>query len=450
LLPPEMASALGSVFTAWRRSDRHDWLTEVAMRTLIERCCGLDVHQATIVACLLVGKSGGKVSREIRSFATTTVELLQLRDWLTQEGCTAVGMESTGVYWRPVYALLEDDFTLVVGNAQRIKNVPGRKTDVKDSEWIADLLRHGLIPPSFVPERPIRALRDMVRFRRSLVDARTNCRNRIIQVLESANIKLANVASDVFGVSGMAMLKALAVGGKTPHEIADLAKGLLRKKLTQLELALQGSMTDDHRFMLDELLKSLAQDEQRIAAAEGRIDEKLEPYRKEHELLKTIPGVDWAGAAGMIGEHGVNLAPFATVERFSAWSGSAPGNNQSGSRNRRAHARKGNVHLKTILYTAAVSAGRTKSGYLREKYHRIKARSGPGIAAGAVAHKISIAVYHILTTGQPYRDLGGDYLDKRSERRTTKQLTRRLERMGYAVTLTPKPPHQEAQSCAGG
>jgi transposase len=450
LLPPGMASALGSVFTAWRRSDRHDGLTEVAMRTLIERCCGLDVHQATIVACLLVGKPGGKVRKEIRSFATTTAGLLQLRDWLVQEGCTDVGMESTGVYWRPVYALLEDDFTLVVGNAQRIKNVPGRKTDVKDCEWIADLLRHGLIPPSFVPERPIRALRDLMRFRRSLVDARTNCRNRIIQVLESANIKLANVASDVFGVSGMAMLKALVAGNKTPREIADLAKGVLRKKLERLELALQGSMTDDHRFMLDELLKSLAQDDQRIAAAEQRINEKLKPYLKEHRLLTTIPGVDWAGAAAMIGEHGINLAAFATVERFAAWSGAAPGNNQSGGRNRRARARKGNVHLKTVLCTAAVSAGKTKSGYLREKYHRIKARSGAKIAAGAVAHKISIAVYHILTTGQPYRDLGGDYLDKRSERRTKKHLLQRLERMGYAVTLTPKPTHAEAPSYARG
>jgi transposase len=445
-----MASTLGSVFTAWQRSDRHDWLTEVAMRTLIERCCGLDVHQATIVACLLVGKPGGKVRKEIRTFATTTAGLLQLRDWLTQEGCTHVGMESTGVYWRPVYALLENDFTLVVGNAQRIKNVPGRKTDVKDCEWIADLLRHGLIPPSFVPERPIRALRDLMRFRRSLVDARTNCRNRITQVLESANIKLANVASDVFGVSGMAMLKELAAGGKTPREIADLAKGMLRRKLAQLELALQGSMTDDHRFMLTELLKSLAQDEQRIAAAEERINERLTPYLKEHGLLTTIPGVDWAGAAGMIAEHGVNLGAFGTAERFAAWSGIAPGNNRSGGKNRRAGARKGNVHLKTILRTAAVSAGNSRSGYLREKFRRIKARSGPGVAAGAVGHKISIAAYHILKTGQPYRDLGGDYLDKRSEHRTKKHLLQRLERMGYDVTLIRKASNAEAPSYASG
>jgi transposase len=432
-----MASALGSVFTAWQRSDRHYWLKEMAMRTLIERCCGLDVHQATIVACLLVGKAGGKVRKDIRTFPTTTAGLLALRDWLKQEECTHVGMESTGVYWRPVYALLEDDFTVVVGNAQRIRNVPGRKTDVKDCEWIADLLRHGLIPPSFVPERPVRALRDLMRFRRSLVEARTNCRNRILQVLESANIKLANVASDVFGVSGMAMLKVLAVGGKTPREIADLAKGLLRKKLAQLELALQGSMTDDHRFMLSQLLAGLAQDEERIKVTEARIDEKLKPYLKQHDLLTTIPGVDWASAAGMIAEHGVDMTRFGSAERLAAWSGTAPGNNQSGGRNRRAPARKGNIHLKTILYTAAVSAGHTKGTYLRDKYHRIKARSGPGIAAGAVAHKISIATYHILSTGKPFRELGGDYLDQRTQRRTKQNLVHHLERIGFQVTLAP-------------
>src|SRR5258708_17876017 len=210
-----MASGVGSVSSLWRRSDRHTWSREVAVRTLNEHGCGLDVHQASIVACVLVGKAGGRVRSEVRRFATTRAGLLLLRDWLTAEGCTHVGMESTGVYWRPVYALLEDDFTLVVGNAQRIKNVPGRKTDVKDCEWIADLLRHGLIPPSFVPERPIRALRDLIRFRRALVDARTNCRNRIIQGLETANIKLAHVASHVFGVSGMAILNALP-GGATP------------------------------------------------------------------------------------------------------------------------------------------------------------------------------------------------------------------------------------------
>ena len=408
------------------------------MRTLVNRCCGLDVHQAVIVACLLVGAPGRKVRSEVRSFATTTAGLLMLRDWLKQERCSHVGMESTGIYWRALYALLEDEFTLVVGNAQRIKNVPGRKTDVKDCEWIADLLRHGLIPPSFVPPRPLRPLRDLLRFRRSLVEARSNCRNRILQVLESANIKLASVASDVFGVSGMAMLKALAAGGKTPAEIAALAKGLLRKKLAQLELALQGSMTEDHRFMLRELLCSLAQEGARIAAVEQRIDEKLLPYRAQHELLATIPGVDRIVAATMIAEHGVDMTAFGSPARLAAWAGVAPGNNQSGSQRRRASARKGNIHLKSALHTAAVSAAHTKSTYLRDKYHRIRARSGPRRAAGAVAHKIVIAAYHILLTGKPYRDLGADYLDTRNQRRTQHQLVHRLERMGYHVVLTPK------------
>jgi transposase len=199
------------------------------MRVLVERACGLDVHQAVIVACLLIGKAHGKVRKEVRSFATTTAGLLALRDWLKDAGCTHVGMESTGVYWRPVHAILEDEFDVVVGNAQRIKNVPGRKTDVKDAEWIAELVRYGLIPPSFVPERPLRILRDLMRYRRSLVEARSNCRNRVLKVLESANIKLASVASDVFGVSGMAMLRALVAGTMTPAEIANLAKGRLRK-----------------------------------------------------------------------------------------------------------------------------------------------------------------------------------------------------------------------------
>jgi transposase len=408
------------------------------MRTVVERCCGLDVHQAVIVACLLVGKPGQKVTKEVRSFPTTTAGLLALRDWLEQAGCTHVGMESTGVYWRPVYELLEDAFELVVGNAQRIKNVPGRKSDVKDCEWIADLVRHGLIAPSFVPARPLRMLRDLMRFRRSLIEARTNCRNRILKVLESANIKLASVASDVFGASGMAMLEALVAGQLTPAEIANLAKGRLRKKLVQLELALHGSLNDDHRFMLDQLLRSLDQEDQRVTATEDLIAQKLEPYLEEHGLLTTIPGVDWAVATTMIAEHGVDMTPFVTPTRFVAWAGTAPGNNESAGKHRYAPARKGNPYLKTALYTAAVSASRTSNTYLADKYHRIKARRGPGRAAGAVAHKIAIAAFHILTTRKPYHDLGGDYLDKRTQRRTKQRLIQRLERMGYNVILQPE------------
>lgn len=409
------------------------------MESLIERCCGLDVHQSVIVGCLLTGKAGGRVKREIRSFETTTAGLLELRDWLAAAGASHVAMESTGVYWRPIYVLLEDAFTVVVGNAQRIKNVPGRKTDVKDCEWIGDLLRHGLIPPSFVPPRPIRGLRDLTRYRKSLVEARTNCRNRIIQVLESASIKLASVASDVFGVSGMAMLRALVENRMTPVEMAHLAKGVLRKKIPQLELALQGSLTDDHRFMLDQLLGGLAQEDERIEAIEARIASTLEPYTTPHRLLTTIPGVDQAVAATMIAEHGIDMTVFGNAARLAAWGGGAPGNNMSAGKHRRAGARKGNRHLKTALHTAAVSAARTRGTYLSDKYRRLRARIGPGRAAGAIAHKILIAAYHILSSGKPYQDLGADYLDKRSKHRTKQHLVRQLEQMGFEVALTAKP-----------
>ena len=407
------------------------------MRTIVERGCGLDVHQKVIVACLMTGEAGRRISREIRRFATATAGLLELRDWLVKAGCTHVAMESTGVYWRPIYALLEDGFTVVVGNAQRIKNVPGRKTDVKDCEWIAELLRYGLIPPSFVPPRPIRGLRDLTRYRKSLVDARTNCRNRVIRLLESANIKLSGVVSDVFGVSGMAMLQALVEGRLTPCQIADLAKGKLRKKLVELELALHGSVTDDHRFMLAQLLRALEQEDDRIADIEGRIDERLEPYAAQRALLDTIPGVDLAIAATMIAEHGVDMTVFGTADRLAAWSGTAPGNNESAGKRRRAPARKGNAHLKAALHTAAVSASRTRRTYLSDKYRRMCARVGKARAAGTVSHKIQIAAFHILSTGKPYRELGGDYLDQRSARRTKHHLVRRLEQLGYHVQLTP-------------
>jgi transposase len=407
------------------------------MQIMTQRCCGLDVHQATIVACLLTGKAGRKPRSETRSFSTTTAGLLELRDWLTEAGCTHVAMESTGVYWYAIYALLEDDFTVVVGNAQRIKNVPGRKTDVKDCEWLAELVRHGLIAASFVPAKPLRALRDLLRFRRSLVAARTGCRNRVLAVLESANIKLANVASDVFGKSGMAMLRALATAAGTPAEIANLAKGALRKKLAQLELALTGSLTDDHRFMLGQLLVALNQEEERIAAIESKVADKLEPYREEHQLLTTIPGVDWTVAAIMIAEHGIDMKAFGSARRLAAWAGVAPGNNQSGGKQRPAGARKGNLHLKGALHNAAIGASHSKSTYLRDKYYRIKARRGAGRATGAVAHKIIIAAYHMLSTRKPYNDLGPDYLDQRAERRTKQNLVHRLERLGYRVTLSP-------------
>src|SRR5213083_2734440 len=277
------------------------------MELQIQRGCGLDVHQATVVACLLTVLADGKVKKQIRAFGTTTRELLALSQWLQGEGCTHVAMESTGVYWKPVYAVLEGTFELIVANAQHIKNVPGRKTDVKDAEWIADLLLHGLLRPSFVPPKPIRELRDLTRYRRKLVESQAAERNRLLKVLETANIKLANVATDVFGMSGRLMLRALIEGKATPQEMAELAKGLLRKKIPELQLALEGKLEEHHRFLLELQLQRLEAAEKDLAALEQRIRQKLEPYAAQLALLDEIPDVDWTLAAVIIAELGVSV-----------------------------------------------------------------------------------------------------------------------------------------------
>src|SRR5712664_3308735 len=258
------------------------------MQTLVERGCGLDVHQATVVACLLIVRKDGKVQKQMRTFGTITRELLSLREWLLSEGCTHVAMESTGVYWKPVYAILEGGeggLEIVVANAQHVKKVPGRKTDVKDAEWIADLLCHGLLRSSFVPPKPIRELRDLMRYRRKLVESQAAERNRLLKVLETANIKLANVATDVFGMSGRLMLRALIAGKATPQEMAELAKGLLRKKIPELELALEGKLEQHHRFLLELQLDRLEAAEKDLAVLEHRLQEKLKPYEAQLTLL---------------------------------------------------------------------------------------------------------------------------------------------------------------------
>jgi len=407
------------------------------MQALIERCCGLDVHQETVVACLMIGAPGVRPSKEVRTFRTVTRDLEALRDWLAAEGVTHVGMESTGVYWRPVYAVLEGHFDLIVGNARHIRNVPGRKTDVKDAEWIADLVRHGLIAKSFVPPRPLRELRDLLRYRRKLVESQTAERNRLLKLLETANIKLASVMSDVFGVSGRAMLKALIEGQASVEAMADLAKGQLRRKRADLVLALEGRMEEHHQFLLATQLRRLEAIEHDIAALDLRIVERLEPYQAPHALLMQIPGVDWLVAAVIIAEIGVDMSVFVSVYHLSAWAGVCPGNHESAGRQRSGRARKGNIHLRTILVGAAVSAGRTKGSYLRDKFHRLKARRGPLRAALAIAHKILVAAYHMLAKGVGYRELGEAYLDQIGQTRTVANLKRRIERLGYHVTLQP-------------
>jgi transposase len=407
------------------------------MRALIERCCGLDVHQETVVACLMIGAPGVRSSKEVRTFRTVTRDLEALRDWLKAAGVTHVGMESTGVYWRPVYAVLEGHFDLIVGNARHIRNVPGRKTDVKDAEWIADLVRHGLIAKSFVPPRPLRELRELLRYRRKLVESQAAERNRLLKLLETANIKLASVMSDVFGVSGRAMLKALIDGVASAEAMANLAKGQLRRKRADLILALEGRMEEHHRFLLATQLRRVEAIEHDIAALDLRIVERLEPYRVEHALLMQIPGVDWLVAAVIIAEIGVDMSVFLSVYHLSAWAGVCPGNHESAGRQRSGRARKGNIHLRTILVGAAVSAGRTKGSYLKDKFHRLRARRGPLRAALAIAHKILVAAYHMLAKGVAYHELGEAYLDQIQQSRTVANLKRRIERLGYRITLEP-------------
>lgn len=408
------------------------------METLVERGCGLDVHQATVVACLLVVRRNGTVQKQTQTFGTTTRDLMKLRDWLLSEGCTHVAMESTGVYWKPVYAILEGAFQLVVANAQHVKKVPGRKTDVKDAEWIADLVCHGLLRPSFVPPQPIRELRDLTRYRRKLVEAQAAERNRLLKLLESANIKLASVATDVFGTSGRLMLRALIQGKSTPQEMAELAKKKLRSKIPELELALEGRVEEHHRFLLKLQLDRVEAIEADLATLEQRIEEKLHPYKEQRILLDEIPGVDSTLAAVIIAELGIDMSVFQSVSQLASWAGVCPGNNESAGKRKSSRVPKGNVYLKTALVEAAHAAARSKGTYLRDKFHRLKARRGYNRAAVAIAHKILVSIYHMLSQNVSYNDLGDLYLDKLNKHHLTRNLVRRLERLGYSVTVTPQ------------
>lgn len=421
------------------------------MEAIVEHGCGLDVHAAVIVACLLSGAATSRPRKEVRRFGTTTCELERLRQWLREAGCTQVAMESTGVYWKPVHAVLEDEFTVVVANARHMKNVPGRKTDVKDCEWIATLLRHGLLRASFVPPRPIRELRKLVRYRQKLVQTRTGEQNRLQGLLHAANIQLSNVASSVFGVSGMLMLRALVAGTQTAAAMAELARGRLRKKRDELAAALEGRLTETDRYVLAMQLERIEQLNRDLATLDARIDARLEPYAVMHAALCEIPGIDRVAAATIIAELGVDMRVFPSAAHAASWTGVCPGNHESAGQQKGGRARKGNVHLRTALVQAAVAASRTRGTYLKEKYHRLKAHCGPKRAALAIAHKILVAAYHLLRDGVAYRELGAAYLDQQREARVTKGLISRLSRLGYHVELTPQPePTDAVPAIVGG
>jgi len=409
------------------------------MEAIVERCCGLDVHQATVVACVLLGGAEEKPRKVTRTFPTHTQGLRELRDWLKAQGCTHVGMESTGVYWKPVYAMLEGEFELVVGNARNIRAVPGRKTDVKDAEWIADLLRHGLIAKSFVPDAALRELRDLLRYRRKLVQSRSSERNRLLKVLETANIKLASVVSDVFGVSGVAMVRALVEGSLDAEQMAALARGKLRKKQAELKLALDGALQPHHCFLLRMQLRRLDELDCHIVALDELVEAKLEPYRRQRDSLMQIPGVDLVSSAEIIAEIGVDMSVFEHPDRLSSWAGVCPGNNESAGKRKRGKTRRGNVYLTTALVRAAQAASKKKRSYFKDKYHRLKARRGERRAIMAIAHKILIAAYHLLAdSSTTYRELGDRYLDALDVNRTKRLLVLRLQRLGYDVELRPR------------
>jgi transposase len=409
------------------------------MEAIIERAAGLDVHQGSVVACVILGAAGRRPTKEVRSFGTMRQDLAALREWLLEKGVTHVGMEGTGVYWQPVHAALEGDFTVIVGNASHMRNVPGRKTDVKDAEWIADLVRHGLVRASFVPPPAIRVLRELVRHRKALVGTMAAERNRTLKLLESAGIKLAGVMSSVFGVSGMLMLRALAEGSAAPAAMADLAKRRLRSKIDRLALALDGSLAEHQRLLLRMHIRRLEEIGRDLAEVEAAITTAMRPFAAQQALLVTIPGVDALTAAAIVAEIGVDMTVFGTAQRLAAWAGLCPANHESAGQQTRRGTRKGNPYLKATLVTAAVCGARTKGTYLRDKFHRLRARMGTKRAAVAIAHKILVAAFHMLQRAVAYADLGADYLDRVDKHRTAKRLVRRLDALGYAVMLRPKP-----------
>jgi transposase len=411
---------------------------EEAMETIVECCAGLDVHQATVVACLNKGPPGKRSVREVRTYGTTGQELREMRDWLKSADCTLVAMESTGVYWKPIHAELEGHFEIIVGNAHHIKNVPGRKTDVKDCEWISDLVRHGLIANSFVPPRPIRDLRDLTRYRRKLLQAQAAERNRLIKLLESASIKLSGVISDVFGVSGRAMLRALIEGEQSPAEMAQLAQRRMKRKQPEIARALDGHVDEHHRFVLRLQLQRITAAEADLEQLDQRLGEKLAAYDPEVGLLMQIPGVDRVTAAGIIAEVGVEMHAFAGAAHLAAWAGVCPGSYESAGRQRSSKVRKGNVWLKTTLVAAALAAVKKRGSYFAEKYRRLAAKRGKMRALVAIGHKILVTAYHMLTNRSDYRELGAGYLDQLNHHRTVNNLTKRLRTLGYDVQITPQ------------
>ena len=400
------------------------------------RCAGLDVHKDTVVACVRIEESGA-VQTEVQTFQTTTQGLLKLLDWLLRSECTHAAMESTGVYWKPVWYILEGAVELILANAQQIRNMPGRKTDVQDAQWIAELLAHGLIKASFVPPQPIQELRDLTRTRKQLSREIVQHTQRIQKALETANLKITGLITNILGSSGRAILQAIIAGQSDPNHLASLVKGSLRGKRTKLAEALHGRITPHHRFMLDLHLRQIEALEGSIRRIEARLGQVMRPFRDAVAHLITIPGIAELSANVILAEIGLDMSRFPTVGHLISWAGLCPRSDESAGRKRSTKLRKGGTWLKTVLVQCAWAAIRRKDTYLRAQFLRLKSRRGPKKAIMAVAASILTAVYYILERQVDYQELGGDYFERRDKDKICRSLLRRLENLGLKVTVEP-------------
>jgi transposase len=408
------------------------------MESLYPRCCGLDVHKRTVVACAVTPGPDGQPAKQTRTFGTMTADLLVLSDWLAQHGVTHVAVESTGVYWKPVHHVLEGRFTVWLVNAQHVKQAPGRKTDAKDCEWLADLLRHGLLRPSFVPDRAQRALRDLTRTRTTLVDERAAVVNRLQKVLEDCNIKLGDVATNVLGVSGRAMLEAPVAGETDPALLADLARGQLRRKRTQLEQALSGRLNAHHRFLIAGHLAHVDFLDEQIERLNEEVAARLRPVEAELERLETIPGVGRRTAQIIAAEVGLDMGRFPSSRHLASWAGVCPGNHVSAGKRGSGKARRGDPWLRRTLLETAHAAKRTKDTELATQYKRLVVRRGQPKALLAVGHSILVIVYYLLRDKTTYQELSPALAAERQRQRAEQRAVRQLRTLGYEVTLTPR------------